>query len=173
MRYPLLLAGSFVIVSCHGPQSPAATSRAPVIVNPIRVGDGTPCIQTSEFGNSGCVELIGRVLLADGSPAADASVGTSDPLVTDSAHVAALSGDFPTVDGSGRYRLRLTRYSPPESSSGPDTLTVLIRAAVPPAAKVTIDSQGLAVFVRARVEFRGVGQPARVYELPDLIVPQH
>ena len=162
---------------CSPQHAPAPEgSRPPPVLRPIRITEGTVCPQTFEFGNYGCVDLVGRVRRADGAPAVGASVGAPDPAEGDSAaRGAALGGGYPSVDATGRYRLRLTRYSPPAASqrtADADTLTVLIRAALPPGPEVPSGVPGPTVFARVRVTFRPVGQPARVYELPDLTLPE-
>jgi hypothetical protein len=85
---------------------------------------GTCQPPTGEFGGSGCVEILGRVLGARNQPLGDVVVG---PTAT--ADASQFNTPITSTDGSGRFRLRMRRVAPPPL---PDSVTIEVRATVVP-----------------------------------------
>jgi hypothetical protein len=92
---------------------------------PEIVDDFGQCRQSSgEFANSGCTDVMGRVVGVRGQPLAGVHVGLRQSLA---------AGQFNTpyvqTDAQGLFRLRLTRMAPPGL---PDTVSVWVGATIRP-----------------------------------------
>lgn len=136
----------------------ACDGMAPVL-------DAARCDQTYEFGNLGCADVIGTVFDADHhpQPAADVRVlGPAEPLAASTVASATVQS---AADGT--FRLRVRQISAPPGSTGPDTITVWIRAARPPA---TVDAIGPSDSTLAHLTIRPVGQVPAVISVPDLLL---
>jgi hypothetical protein len=117
-RAALLLA---VLAGCEG-----ATEPAPV--------DDGSCVQTYEFGNTGCLEIHGQVVGMAAQPLAGIAVVARAP----SAHMGYAAA-YVTTDVNGGFRVRLTRmFGAPPPTSGPDTASVYVIAADPRSAGVGV-----------------------------------
>lgn len=72
--------------------------------SPSLVDDSRTCQQTYEFGNSGCVEVAGAVVNAEGRPLRNVAVG---------AHAVSgdvgMTGTGQITDSTGQFRFRLMR----------------------------------------------------------------
>jgi hypothetical protein len=93
------------------------------------VDDDGACPQTYEFGNTGCVEVRGRVLDEEGRPLAFSRVSPIPPTAPETGMWA--SGHF-TPDSAGNFTVRLTRYVAPRPAIDPDTVSFYVRAFVIP-----------------------------------------
>jgi hypothetical protein len=94
--------------------------------HPTDAGDPLTCQQTYEFGNTGCVEVTGRVVGLRGQALRGISVGA---VPADSA--SKFVGAFEMTDSDGRFRVRLIRMFGRPPMTPPDTLTVRVVAADP------------------------------------------
>jgi hypothetical protein len=131
--------------------------------------DQSRCLQTFEFGNTGCAELAGVVTDPDGVPLAQASVGLRDP--GESGRPVTLVSGYVTTDATGAYRLRAIRMAGEVPAVGPDTVTVWVRAAVPPPADAPSGTVGLSDSVLVTLELRPVGETPVVTEVGPIAVP--
>lgn len=88
------------------------------------------CSPSGEFGNTGCGEVAGLVTDTTGAPVSGAVMYV--PGAVDSERVITLlSGSDPSrADGS--YRLLIIRFDGDPPATGPDTVTIWVRAALPP-----------------------------------------
>src|SRR3954471_14848877 len=131
--------------------------------------DQSRCLQTSEFGNTGCAELAGVVTDPEGVPLAQASVGVRDP--GESGRPITLISGYVTTDATGAYRLRAIRMAGEVPAEGPDTVTVWVRAAVPPPADAPTGTSGPMDSVLVTLELRPVGETPVVTEVAPIAVP--
>jgi hypothetical protein len=146
-RPTLILAGALALPACAGPTG----TRDPAI-----------CHQTYEFGNSGCAEVRGRVVLPSGQPVVGASVGVMGPA--DPELSVGMNRAYVDTDSAGYYLVRVIRYAP--SVGQPDTLTVSVRAGLRPPPGTPVGVPGPMAFTTAVLEFSPVGEHARVVEAP-------
>ena len=131
-------------------------------------GDPAQCQQTYEFGNTGCAELTGRVTDESGQPIAGAYVSVQSAV--DSSRAITLVGAEIQTDPSGAYQLRAIRFDGEASSDGPDTVTVWVRAVVPPPITEPVGTSGSGDSVQATLEIRSVGELPAVTQVADIVV---
>jgi hypothetical protein len=131
--------------------------------------DQSRCLQTFEFGNTGCAELAGVVTDPDGVPLAQAFVGLRDP--GEAGRPISLISGYVTTDSTGAYRLRAVRMAGEVPAEGPDTVTVWVRAGVPPPAEAPSGTVGPMDSVLVTLELRPVGEPPVVTEVAPISVP--
>jgi hypothetical protein len=121
-RYLSFLLGLTALAACSSSLSD---------VEPTVAG---ACVQSYEFGNYGCAEIVGTVVNEQQQPLPGISVG---PV-----HLPD-RGAFNTVysdsDGNGRFKFRIMRFTAPETS--PDTVSLYVRAADPRSAGVNIPAR--------------------------------
>src|SRR6476469_4611339 len=122
------------------------------------------CGTSGEFANSGCVEVTGLVTLANGAAAGGAFVDIAALGQTQWYLVGATR-----ADASGHYQLRMIRLSDEVATSGPDTGTVWVRAALRPPMG-SPDEPSLRDSVQATVEIRPVGATPVVVQAETLVV---
>jgi len=96
-------------------------------------GDTRACYQTYEFGNYGCVDIVGQVVGTAGQPLAGISVGPGAMSPS-----TGLNTVYDDTDADGRFGFRLVRYAGAPPSTGPDTVSVYVRAADPRSAGVNV-----------------------------------
>ena len=124
--------------------------------------DTSRCLQTSEFGNTGCGELQGRVIDTEGAPLPSAHVdvrGSADPARP----VVLISGFLPT-DSTGHYKMRVTREIGEAPPQGPDTITVWVHASFIPD-DTPVGTSGPGDSVLATLELRPVGETPVIREV--------
>ena len=130
---------------------------------------GSRCLQTHEFGNTGCAELTGLVTQGEGVPA-QAFVNVQGPA--QSGRPIVLVSGYVGIDSTGLFRLRAIRYAGEVPPEGPDTVTVWVRAAVPPPSDAPTGTPGPMDSVLATLELRPVGEEPVVTEVGTIVVPQ-
>ncbi len=130
--------------------------------------DPSRCLQTYEFGNTGCGELAGLVTDGLGVPLAGAYVSVQGPA--DAARQVLLLSGYVQTDSNGTYRLRAIRNAGEVPAEGRDTVTVWVRAAVPPADDMPIGTPGPMDSVLAILEIRPVGEPPVTTEVATIVV---
>jgi hypothetical protein len=110
--------------------------------------DSRACPQTYEFGNYGCLEVVGQVLGSSEQPLAGIVVG---PRFVQAS--AGFNTPYATTNDEGRFTLRVTRYGPRESpAAGPDTVSLYVLAVDPRSAGVNVTATVRdSVLVRAAV----------------------
>jgi hypothetical protein len=86
-------------------------------------GDHRACPQTSEFGNTGCFDVIGRVVGTADQPLSGISVG---PRYLPGRE--GFNSPFVTTDQNGRFSLRIQRFGASAPAEGPDTVSLFISA---------------------------------------------
>jgi hypothetical protein len=131
--------------------------------------DQSRCLQTFEFGNTGCAELAGVVTGPDGGPLAEAFVGLRDP--GEAGRPITLISGYVTTDSTGAYRLRAIRMAGEVPTEGPDTVTVWVWAGVPPPLDSPTGTSGPMDSVLVTLELRPVGEPPVVTEVGPIAVP--
>lgn len=129
--------------------------------------DEAVCQQTYEFGNTGCVDVEGLVTDRAGRPLEGAYAGVARPVRAEP-HVT-LSGGFPRTSAEGKYRLRVFRMVGAPTTT-PDTLSVWVRAGVPPDPPV-VGVPGPADSAVVVLELSPVGTRAKVVTPRTLVVP--
>jgi hypothetical protein len=89
--------------------------------------DRSACLQTGEFANYGCVEVVGTVVGTQQQGLPDISVG---PVYL--AGHGAFNTSYGITDSRGRFRFRVYRFTMPQTL--PDTVSMYVRAADPQSA---------------------------------------
>jgi hypothetical protein len=103
-------------------------------LGPTDDGDDGSCLQTYEFGNTGCVEVRGQVVSTNGQALAYIIV-TPRPA----SKTIGFDGGYATSDADGRFRVRLSRMAGvPPAGGMPDTLSVYVVATGPESAGINI-----------------------------------
>ncbi len=125
------------------------------------------CLQTQEFGNTGCAVLRGLVTDGLGVPVAGAHVSVQGPA--DPARPIVLTSGSKETDSGGAYSLRAIRDAGEAPAEGLDTITVWVRAVVdlpgaPVGTRLPSDS------VLATLEIRPVGETPIVTEVGTMVV---
>jgi hypothetical protein len=131
--------------------------------------DLSRCGTTGEFGNTGCAEVAGLVTDADGGPVSGAYMsvqGAADP-----ARMISLVYRPVRSSSAGAYQLRAIRMGGEVPSSGPDTVTVWVRAVVPPPSGAPDGTAGVSDSVQATLELRPVGAAPVVVQAAPIAVP--
>ena len=149
MRSSVLSFGIFSLAVACGSNEPSA--------------DASPCLQTSEFANTGCGELQGFVIDSEGAPLLGAYVdvrGSADP-----ARPFALISGFVPTDSAGHYKIRVTRETGEAPPAGPDTITVWVHAGFPPPDDERVGMSGPRDSVLATLELRPVGEAPVIREV--------
>ena len=134
-RLALAAAAALASFACHGATEPAR-GQCPT-------GRG-------EFGIYGCASIEGRVTDQRGGPVAGAYL-TAAPA--DSLRDCGCSGAGPRTGADGRFGFTVDRVRPVAAAPQPDTITLVVRAALPADSAVYRDS------TRVLVEFVPVGAP--------------
>jgi hypothetical protein len=131
--------------------------------------DPSRCGTTGEFGNTGCAEVAGLVTDANGGASSGAYVsvqGAVDPeRVISLVHVPAQSSS------AGAYKLRAIRMDGEIPTSGPDTVTVWVRAVVLPLPGTPVGTPGASDSVQATLEIRPLGAAPVVVQAATIVVP--
>jgi hypothetical protein len=130
---------------------------------------GSRCLQTYEFGNTGCAELTGLVSRGEGVPA-QAFVNVQGPAQPGRS-IVLVSG-YVGIDSTGLFRLRVIRYAGEVPTAGPDTVTVWVRAAVPPPSDAPTGTPGPSDSVLTTLELRPVGEEPVVTQVGTIVVPE-
>ncbi len=100
------------LAACGAPLGPGGDRR-----------DARTCPQTSEFGNTGCVEFTGRVVGARGQPLADVRVHARDvPGRRDASYASGAA----ITDTAGAFRFRAFRMAGAPPAAGPDTVSLYV-----------------------------------------------
>jgi hypothetical protein len=150
-------------------------SRAAILVTAVGCGSSEPsedsshCQQTYEFGNTGCGELTGLVTDEGGQPIAGAYVSVQGAV--DPARELTLDYGYVQTGASGAYRLRVIRMTGEAPSDRPDTITVWVRAAMPPSPSLPVGTPGPMDSVRASLEIRPVGERPVVTQVASITIP--
>ncbi len=127
--------------------------------------DDTRCEQTYEFGNLGCADVTGTVFDADHHPQPAAYVRALGPA--ESLSTRGVASAMVETAPDGTFRLRVRQVSAASDFIGPDTITVWIGAARPPA---TSDALGPSDQALVLLTIRPVGQLPEVAAAPDLVL---
>ena len=122
-----------------------------------------------EFGNTGCAELAGLVTDERGAPIDGAYVSVLGPA--EPARLIVLVSGYVQTDSAGTYQLRAIRMDGEVPTDRPDTVTVWVRAAVPPSLELPVGTPGPMDSVLASPEIRPVGEHPVVSEVATIMVP--
>jgi len=105
------------------------------------------CLQTYEFGNTGCAEVQALVVSAAGQPLEGRQVG----LISKNRDLGIL-GEVGSTNARGEFRGRMTRmFGRPPLDGSPDTVTVVVRAWDPWSAPPRIVDSALVLVTMAPV----------------------
>jgi hypothetical protein len=137
--------------------------------SPSEEQESSRCLQTSEFGNTGCAELAGIVIDPRGARLAQVFVGVRGP--GEAGRPVVLTSGYVSTDSTGSYRLRAIRWQGVPPNEGPDTVTVWVLAAVPPPADAPSGTVGPMDSVLVMLELRPVGEAPVVTEVAPIAVP--
>jgi len=121
--------------------------------------DARSCPQTYEFGNTGCLEVIGQVVGLRGQQLAGITVRPG--YLPDR---GGFNIPIATTDGAGTFSFRVSRMAGNPPAAGPDTLSLWVVGADPASAGVNIPARVRdSVLVQATVSPVGtVPTPATV-----------
>ncbi len=121
--------------------------------------DSRVCEQSYEFGNTGCAAIEGRVVDADDRGLAGISVVTRQLPGQ-----AIFATSVATTDTNGRFSLRITRMVGRSPATGPDTVSLWVRAADPRSAGVgVVATRRDSALVQVEMALIGqIPEPARV-----------
>ena len=131
--------------------------------------DSSRCGPTGEFGNTGCAEVMGVV--TDGNGRAVGGAYVSVPGAVDPQWAIALVYDPGQSDAAGGYKVRVIRMGGEVPASGPDTVTVWVRAFVAPPLGAPAGTRGPSDSSQATLELRPVGTVPLVAQAPTIVVP--
>jgi len=129
--------------------------------------DQSRCGPTGEFGNTGCGEVTGLVTDTTGVPVGGALMYI--PGAVDPDRPITLTGAGDPSKSDGNYRLHVIRFDGVPPTTGPDTVTVWLRGAVPPPLG-SPDEPSLIDSVEVTLEFRPMGSTPVVVQAATLIV---
>jgi hypothetical protein len=130
--------------------------------------DASRCGTTGEFANTGCGDVVGLVTNADGAGVSGALVTVQGPV--DSARdITLVSGPVPS-SAAGAYQVRAIRMSGNVPTASPDTVTVWVRAIVPPPPGSPDGTRGARDSVQAILELRPVGASAAVVQAAKILL---
>jgi hypothetical protein len=129
--------------------------------------DDSRCSTSGEFGNTGCGEVAGLVTDTTGAPIGGAIMYIPGAVDPDRPITLLNAGDPSKSDGS--YRLHVIRFDGLPPTTGPDTVTVWLRGAVPPPLG-SPDDPSLIDSVQVTLELRPVGSMPVVVQAATLIV---
>lgn len=141
-------AAAAVVTACRSPVGQRDEARS-----------SRTCPQTYEFGNTGCVEVIGQVVGLRGQPLTGISVGLRHTSVSE-APGQAFSSAFTWSDSAGAFRLRAMRMVGRPPRTGPDTISLWVHGADP-------RSSGVGVPARVRDSVLVVGTVSPVGAVPE------
>lgn len=131
-----------------------------------REGDSR-CLQTYEFTNLGCAVIAGLVTDSAGRPFSEVYVGVTRAV--DSARHVATAGGFAGDLVGGVYRHRVLRMA--DDSATVDTVSVWVRASVPPPSGTPVDVLGPRDSVVAVLHWQPVGAAPDTIRVPTIVVP--
>jgi len=153
--------------------------RAPIVTTTLALGlacaasepsdDASRCGPTGEFGNTGCGEVAGVVTRAGGVAVSGALVAVEGPV--DSARDVTLVSGPVQSSAAGAYQVRAVRLSEAIPTTGPDTVTVWVRAVLPPPPGTPDGTRGATDSVQATLELRPVGASPVVVQAAPLVLP--
>jgi hypothetical protein len=131
--------------------------------------DASRCGTTGEFANTGCGDVAGLVTNADGAAVSGALVTVQGP-VDPARGITLVSGPVPS-SVAGAYQVRAIRMSGNVPTAGPDTVTVCVRAIVPPPPGSLDGTRRASDSVQAILELRPVGASAAVVQAAKILLP--
>jgi hypothetical protein len=131
--------------------------------------DQSRCGTTGEFGNTGCGEVAGLVIDARGGALSGAYMSVQ--AAVDPERMISLVYDPVQSSAAGAYTLRAIRMGGQVPTSGPDTVTVWVRAVVPPPPGTPVGTPGASDSVQATLELRPVGAAPVVVQAATIVVP--
>jgi hypothetical protein len=150
-------------------------SKATLVALGLGCGGSEPsddlsrCGSTGEFGNTGCAEVTGLVSHADGGAVRGAYMSVQGAVDPDRA-ISLVYGPVQS-SSAGAYKLRAIRMGGEVPTSGPDTVTVWVRAAVPPPPGTADGTPGASDSIQATLEIRPVGAMPVVVQAATIVLP--
>ena|SRR5690242_6328212 len=130
--------------------------------------DTSRCLQTSESANDGCAVVAGLVTDSAGRAVWQASVSVLGSV--DSLRSETIAGGNTQTDTSGHFRVRVLRMTTSPSAGMSDTLSVWVRASVPPPTTSPIGTKGPTDSTVVVLHWQPVGTPPDTAYVPTIVL---